>query len=673
LPYFIPPDDRELVDREDSLIQEILPLRFSVLQFAFSICAFTGEILAQSQPSHSLRLSGKDMAIFEDRSGQLTLKDVLESSGSNSFRPSGMETPYYGFTSSAIWVRLDLRRRGEDPLWFLEVEEPLLHDVEFYGPVVSGDLPVKRESGRLVEFDKREIPHRKILFALTLSDTAQTYYVRIRSRDNVTVPLRLWPRREFFLQELSDQIRSGIFYGIILALVLYNLFLLVSLKDINYLYYVLYVVSFGALQTTIDGNFFQILPGAPVWLKWRIPLFTGLSSGVFLLLFTRNFLYLEKSPRIVRHIHWILLAAIGLLFVLSFTDATMVFSSRYANSVSAATTLYAIGCAIYRTYTGFKPARYFTAGWLILLSGVLAASLVNLGFFPPNSLTKHWVQAGFLAELLLFSFFFADRINLLQAQKEDSDRKAMEAQTMAARELERLVKERTRELSVANATKDRFFSIIAHDLRGPIGTLSVLFTDAVGDDGKIDRPLLESIRTTTKNSYHLLEDLLTWARSQRDEIEFRPVAFSLEEALREIAPLFETQAVRKKIRFSIADVRARSILADRYMVSLILRNLISNALKFTPSGGSVRVEIKDLGNYQEISVIDSGEGISAERQESIFRIDSRSASTPGTDQEIGSGLGLILCAEFVRRNGGHIGVESETGKGSRFFFTLPSA
>ncbi len=549
------------------------------------------------------RIAGPEMLLFEDTSAVLTFAEVSAPERAALFQPNVQPTPYFGFTKSTIWVRLDLSTAEQAPHdWFLEIAEPLLHEVEIYGPVnarpdaadrraAQAEAIPRRAAGRLLPFREREVAHRKILFPITLSGEGQTFYIKIRSRDNVVVPVHLWPRRDFFLSDIGDTAMRGLFYGIIAALIAYNCFLFLSLLDRNYLYYILYAAWFAVFQSSIDGSFYQLIPDAPALLKWRLPLICGSLSGIFMLFFTRNFLFMVEAPAWLRHVHWIILSALLCLLGGSFSDTWMPTASRYANVVSTFTAVYGLSCGMYRTWRGYQPARYYLVAWLALLSGITGAGLVNLGFFPPNLTTKYLTSIGFVAELLLFSFALADRITLLRKKKEEADQRAIEAQQRAASELEVLVKDRTRELSYANATKDKFFSIIAHDLRGPIGSLSALLTEVVGDDGVIDAEVLRSVRGTTKNSYHLLEDLLLWARSQRGEIEYKPEAVAVEPVAEECITLLGTQARSKGIRVTLDKSSADPAFADRAMIGLVLRNLISNALKFTPGGGEVKITV----------------------------------------------------------------------------------
>ncbi len=600
----------------------------------------------------------------------MTASEVLSPDNLPRFVPGQGAVPSFGFTSAAVWVLIELK--AEMPArWLLEVEEPLLHSVELYGPV-SGSLPgSRRAAGRLIPFSTREIQHRKILFALNLSPDPQRFLLRISSRDNVVVPLRIWKEDEFTLSEFSEQLRIGLFYGSILALVLYNFFIWISLRDSNYLYYILYALSFAGLQSANEGLFFQLFQIDSAWWNWRVPMFSGLSAGLGLLLFTGGMLQVDRFRGVMQTIRLGLIVSIAALLILSFSDVTMPFASHYANIISAITIVYAFSHSIASAAQGYRPARLFLIGWLGLLSGVFLASLVNLGILPHNAFTKSWVKAGFVAEVLLFSFALADRIRQLRREKELMDAAMLVSQRERATELERTVQERTAELQVANATKDRFFSIIAHDLRGPIGSMAMLFEQALGRDETPGLETVAALRDAARTTNGLLEDLLTWARTQLGQITPNPSVVSTEAVICDCFELLRSQADAKNIR--LESHGSALVFADRSMITFVLRNLLTNAIKFTEDGGLAAVHVSHDQDRVRIVVADTGRGIRPGTKESLFRIDTRTASTPGTRNERGSGLGLILCKEFVERSGGEIGVESEPGAGSRFWFTLPPA
>ncbi|MDX2468937.1 MAG: ATP-binding protein [SAR324 cluster bacterium] len=241
----------------------------------------------------------------------------------------------------------------------------------------------------------------------------------------------------------------------------------------------------------------------------------------------------------------------------------------------------------------------------------------------------------------------------------------------AQKSAEKKVKARTEELALANAAKDKFFSIIAHDLRGPIGSLSVIFNNMIKKSTDLDENLLEAVRKSTKNTYGLLEDLLTWSQNQKGEITVDPTDLSISRVIDGVFGVLRGSATHKKISLRMLGLENEFVFADFSMITTVARNLINNAIKFTAYGGVIEVSCLDKGHHIQITVTDNGVGISPERLSRLFNLGEKTHSTLGTSSESGTGLGLILSAEFVAKNGGMIGVESELGKGSRFWFTLP--
>ncbi len=229
-------------------------------------------------------------------------------------------------------------------------------------------------------------------------------------------------------------------------------------------------------------------------------------------------------------------------------------------------------------------------------------------------------------------------------------------------------------LQKLNTNKDKFFNIIAHDLRSPFNSiigLSELFVEQVEakDYEGIDKYAI-MIKQSANRAMNLLMNLLEWSRTQTGWMEFNPVHFELAEIIKESMLLLEDSARKKSISIK-EELPHNSILyADKAMINTVIRNLLSNAIKFTKQGGEVVITAENGPKGILVSVKDNGIGISAGRIEKLFRIDE-SDSTSGTNNEKGTGLGLILCKEFVEKHGGKIWVESIENKGTVFTFTLP--
>ncbi|MBM3435819.1 MAG: PAS domain S-box protein, partial [Bacteroidetes bacterium] len=241
------------------------------------------------------------------------------------------------------------------------------------------------------------------------------------------------------------------------------------------------------------------------------------------------------------------------------------------------------------------------------------------------------------------------------------------------KENESILIESEKQLRKANVMKDKFFSIIAHDLKNPFGSImgfsSLLYEAYDNFDDKQRKTFIKNICETSENTFKLLQNLLEWSKTQTGKFEFIPVNINIYEIAEENLSVLKSSAGNKKIKLINKIKENTFVWADENMVKAVIRNLLTNAIKFTYNGGRVEVSTKNTGKFIEVCFADTGKGSEPENLERLFRIDDQ-YKTPGTVNEEGSGLGLILCKEFIEKNGGKIWVESEPGTGSRFKFTL---
>lgn len=232
----------------------------------------------------------------------------------------------------------------------------------------------------------------------------------------------------------------------------------------------------------------------------------------------------------------------------------------------------------------------------------------------------------------------------------------------------------TEELKKSNAMKDKLFSIIAHDLRGPVGNFSsaldMLITNLEGMDRHLVVETLNDLKHSADRSYELLQNLLKWARTQNNTIDFRPEVQDLKSVIIETIELLRQSAIQKRIYFHNQLNSEILVFADVNMLKTILRNLFSNAIKFSHPEGNVYISGNRTGRYAEVIVRDEGVGISEENLQRIFK-PYEYFSTYGTGNEKGTGIGLNLVKDFVEINGGKIAVISDEGQGTEFRFSLP--
>ncbi len=244
-----------------------------------------------------------------------------------------------------------------------------------------------------------------------------------------------------------------------------------------------------------------------------------------------------------------------------------------------------------------------------------------------------------------------------------TERGRAEAELIAQRDL----------LQDLDRQKQRFFSIIAHDLRSPFNALLGNAQMIAGYGQKLSRSRLQdyaqSINQSGEQLLRLLDNLLDWSRSQTGQIPFEPQPLKLQAVVAEGLEVLAMFAEQKSIAL-VTEVEKVTVMADRLMLETILRNLVNNALKFTPRGGQVTVAARQVSGDIELTVSDTGVGMTREQAEHLFRFDA-GAVTEGTEGEHGTGLGLLICRDFVNRHDGILNIQSEPGQGSSFRFVLP--
>ena len=366
---------------------------------------------------------------------------------------------------------------------------------------------------------------------------------------------------------------------------------------------------------------------------------------------------------------------------------------------------------------GYQPARYYLLSWGIFFAGAFVEVLGMYNLIPVELFNGRGLRFGLVLALAFISLALSDRINLLKSETADAQAKAL----LAAQENERLIREqnllleqkvtertaelrtsndqlhqevaerkraelalraahnelqqKNQELQDVNASKDKFFSIISHDLRSPLSVILGM-TELLRENFDHYAPdrakeLLTRMNAAAERLNMLLENLLTWSRLQRGVMEYRPEKIDLRAIAEESRDLLLARAEQKDVVLANIIPPKTSAFADYDMINTVIRNLVSNALKFTTAGDRIELSASCSEIVAEVSVCDTGTGMSSEDLARLFRIDVQHSSI-GTAGERGTGLGLILCQELVERNGGTIWADSRLGEGTTFRFTLPA-
>lgn len=334
------------------------------------------------------------------------------------------------------------------------------------------------------------------------------------------------------------------------------------------------------------------------------------------------------------------------------------------------------------TYANLQPGNYTfkvkSVQSLEKMDGNIATLQIEI--LPPFYQTWLFRVSFIIAILLIIAYAFRLRVRSIQLSKRKLEievqkrTKELSLEIAERKRIEASLCKSEEELQQSNASKDKFFSIIAHDLKNPIN-ISIGFSQlllkkykSINDEKKLS--FIEAIHKASYSIYNLLENLLEWSLAQTKGLKKQPRNLKLDELLLQNIELAKTLAMKKNISIEKSLSENLSVFCDKHMIDTVFRNLLNNAVKFTPQNGSITVKTSKENNCACIEIIDTGVGIDVEKINDLFSLD-KSVSTKGTDGESGTGLGLVLCKEFVEDNNGNISISSKFKEGTCIKVYLP--
>lgn len=626
-----------------------------------------------------------------------------------------------------VWD-VNYKRLYKGSLWVkFTLERPSLSDTKSYTFYVD-DIPylslfLKRgeevhqlRTGHFLPIHLRSHYHFKPLFRLELEEKEQVHgWLKMNTADMKPLPETFRPiLKPASVQQQEDELRlftQGLFFGIILVMAFYNLMLYLAVRDISYLYYVLSILGIGFYFFFYYGFSLQtIWKNQSVWNAYSFALIVPLTN-IMRIMFTKTYLHTKRTLPWLHHF-------LTLLIVLSFIPIFMgllayglrlpwyewIIDVTGILGTVVLTTMLVAGVLAYRK--NYKPALFFILANVLFVIGANMFIIKEMRLVEDNLLSRYSVQLGVIAQVILFSLGLAYRLKKarqeaaaqslarerLEREKETEQKQLIEKKK---KELEDKVKERTAalqqktsELQITisklkeseeglrqlNKIKDKLFSVISHDLRGPVATLDSFISLITRHAAQISEEEMDKLAGKTRESVHnlsfLLDNLLNWSRAQMGALHFKPEKLCIQELVQKNVELYTLNLENKKLNL-IQDV-PKEVFAfgDRAMVDFIVRNLLSNAIKFTPHYGTIKIISRMEDSELILSIIDTGIGMSAEQKALVLDPDSSYSST-GTDREKGTGLGLILCQEFLIPHKSRLDLSTQEGKGSCFSFSLP--
>jgi signal transduction histidine kinase len=619
--------------------------------------------------------------VFIDPSDTFSIDDIVARENQIPFhRNKGNLT--FGYLKATIWLKFQIRTDSPNTDWLLEIPAPYLEYVDFYQK--NGEEWQASQSGYYRPHSVRLTNHTGHVLPLTFAaDSTAEIYVRIAGRSPKTFPAYVFEKEKFHNKVRVEDVGYGVFFGILIVMFFYNLFIYLTLKLTNYLLYICTIVCTFLIFSSASGYAGKFLwPENPDMNFYAGRLTLGVLA-IFLSIFTIRFLEVKRYSRFMYYALFALipLGALSIMLVV-----TRTLSSAGNNLISIAALLYMITGIVCRI-KGNKTANYFIAAWTVYLVGGLMLTLRNSGVFDFNFWTTHLVEIGAALETVIIAFALGDRYRRLRIEKEEAQLLALKLQQDVTGRLELKVRERTEQLSIANdelkatletnklqtriiesknAELDAFFYRISHDLKGPIRSLLALTSLARQDIRDLQAQLyIEKQHRQVERLSHIINGLINLTKLdhtdlQKEKIDFNKIIDECVAACNGL-PNFSMIDFKKSIQPGI------EFSSEWTLLTAIFQNLIENAVKYAGEEHPyVAIDVRQERSLLRIEVADNGHGIEQEHQSRIFDMFYRA-----TQKANGTGLGLYILKRSVERLQGTIEIESKPGVGSRFIVTLP--
>lgn len=655
----------------------------ALLVAMFWLCPAAAQPRTLGAPDERVNLTPV-IEILEDPSGALTIEDVRDPKQAGRFtRWDQSQDVHIGFSESAWWFRVRLSREtNTPPTWLLEVPYTYNRHLDFYAP---GKPPVLTGNDRPIT--SRPIFHPHYVFPIQPSLDPEYYYFRVKSRYAISLPLTAWQPDSFDKSSMKGFFFQAMYYGGILALLLYNLALAVSLHDRRFIFYVGF-----ALFTCLGVYAGNGLGRLTLWPDWNR--FDEVAGTFFLMvgtmlsvLFSIQFLQTRRHSPKTAWVLYGLLGAFGLLSVMQLIGIWIPALNSITFQIAAFLAIALVAALVTASVKAIRAKipgiALFIMAWSALWIGGLVAALRLLDVVPTNVFTSYAIQIASAFEMTLFAFALAEMVKIekrerLTAQSDLLQAKQTMLDNLRAQEslLEKTIQERTLELNIALRKEKevlgqyiRFGSLISHEFRNPLGVINSQATllrkeQALNEKG-IER--VSTIKTAVRRLVKLFDKWLEGDRletlMQQDAAPVRLLAMPwVERLLKKNANFFEEHDI-----ILVPSNEDVSICADPDMLEIAVLNLLENACKYSSPGSRIVVNAIDDHQFSGISVTDEGIGISESQQAEIFN-DYVRLENPG---QPGLGLGLAFVRRIMQAHAGHISVTSAPGVGSVFTLLFP--
>mgnify|MGYP000753298822 CR=1 FL=1 len=620
--------------------------------------------------------SSKDLSNYieylEDPEAKIDITHLLSNPSIYSFTKSHQNSLNFGYTPSVYWLSWSMAYESIDKEdWYLNISDPLLDHADLYIVKPNGSIIIKR-GGQLITQSAREIPGRSPSYKIEgTPGTADKLYLRVSSDDPLQLQLSLYSSSALIENTFRSTALIGAYYGIMLAMLLYNFFLFATLRERSYLFYCIYLACLIPAQMSFDGLSYQLLwPDYPWWAN-RSSVFLSGAVALAGTQFARIFLKTNVHTPILDRFLVTLLIAAALVIPCSLTYPYPVAATAGV-SIAVVFAILMLTTAIIGFLQKVPNAKFFLVAWLMFTAGLLIRALTTTGQLEVNSFTLYAAQFGTALETVLLSFALADRINCIQREKR-------EAQQLAANALE----QSNIDLKETNNVKDEFLATISHELRTPMNGIQGML-DLIKST-PLSAKQQEYVKYANISTHEMLSHinvLLCFSEAQSRRLSIKNDPFQLMPLLDSLADTYERLCSQKFLEFHFykGSYLPNAVYGDPSQLTAILSNLLDNATKFTEAGsveftisaenqGSTNDSSTNKNLALKFSITDTGIGLTPVAQEKLFKPFTQADSTHSR-RHGGLGIGLALSSELAGLMGGHISYSQNHPKGSNFTLAL---
>jgi signal transduction histidine kinase len=620
-----------------------------------------------------------------DGVNSMAIEDILDADKPLLFTDHGKDARRLETCGGCYWLRFQVQSLLEDSP-YLEVSQTTFDSLEYH---------LVDHQGKLVRSVAASVNHSTLSGAWVINmhlkdDRVYTCYIKAKpAAPLLSIPIRIGLWDNLNKSWHRKNLVQGVFIGFLLFLLLYNLFLFTSIHDLSYLYFALYIGCTGLLFVIYTGFgiglFWKTLPSFQLW----APTLGAASTGL-LLIFSAKFLNSkENAPRLSYWLAVLALINIPLIILNAFGYTTIAVPLMVCDLALSLFLLMFL--ALKSSRNGYRPAKFYLIAWSFHSLGMILSLLLHASILDWNVSFLTVLQSSSSISVFFMSFALSKKINMYIEKQTET--RALALKTLQQNEklisaqnqlLEAKVHERTidleqtvstlsnqrKELQEANAFKDKVFSIISHDLKSPIsslvGLLQIMKMKTLSEQEQ--NKAIGSLEVALKSTRNLLDNILAWA-SKKAHRTGEVQEIEIQKVVDEVFQVFQTQADYKEIELYNRINPGFHIQSNQDMLQIVLRNLVSNAIKFTKKRGTVEVGLRQDFLNVEIFVKDSGIGMNEATISKLFQSNKHN-STRGTENEKGTGLGLMLCKEFAEKHNGTIHVRSKPNEGSTFTIAL---